>query len=1091
MMKKFVSFVTAVCMLMSCWVVVTAENSESSVLYDMIEKGTWGATANFISIDSERFPDRGDVICSNVGSAAGVTLYDAFEEEIRKGKMRISFEFYADEEYVGFPEFYLSIANMVPFDRTLNWNCTPAFYPNATGKVQYYGGRNSSGSIDWTIYPTDSVITKGKWHKMESIVDFDDKGKVKGYLDGEKLYEVNGATVISGLLFVIAGKSASHGKLYFDNITVSPVRNDLSASYAYGEGDCAIIEFSQPITPENASDVTAIETTTGKEVEIIEISKVSGNLISYRMPEGKPYAEYMFIFGDKNVSDFGSSITGSMKIAGSVGVSEDSRIETPAEEVLLEDNFDSYNPMAYTTSTITWDTSIWSRTGDISTNIWWGMGALVSAEKKMQIHCFHGGIGDVRGIKGKISETPQNSGIVSVSCDISFDDYEPVDKNGMRMDIVSGGSSYPIFDIRAESVAVFKNQEKGEETEVLTQIKKENNDSAKKYELVLDFDSGIIMAEIDGTSVGELTMNEALKASGITDIAFMGCKNAEINRQKVCNGALIDNIIVKSKHIEYDYNPGVMGVRFIEKDGTEKIAVDNISPVTEKVVVKFSEAVSTENLDQIVITNSKGEISYNGEWNKDTNSWEMEIPEGNLMVKSLHNIFVPDTICDMKGYKLIAPYECGFATGSNSRTVNIAYINEFIENEDKEGLATLLEEDPEGIGVATEVFEKADKIELAEMIIDYANESALSDTDETMKDLQKLVLMECANNERAKNLWDNDFTYGVDDIQVFELMEDRLSEYITELISGKNIDTVEEFDVELRDAVILTGINYADGKSRVENIIETFEDVIGDGESLKLTDAKCKAVYTKGDFETIAELRNYIKNYKTETTGGSSGGGGGGGRGGAVSASTNKAASVADNKVYTQDETVVEEKTPIFTDIADYPWAEEAINELFARGVIVGREKNLFVPGDEVLREESAKIIVEAFKFYMKGTIKFDDVKEEDWFYPYIVRAFNSGVISGISENEFGSGQSVTKQDLAVMVYNAMIAAGVIEPVELDEKEFFVDHDRISDYALNAVYALKKAGVISGDNNRVYNPQNYASRAETAKIVYLATQYLK
>ena len=47
----------------------------------------------------------------------------------------------------------------------------------------------------------------------------------------------------------------------------------------------------------------------------------------------------------------------------------------------------------------------------------------------------------------------------------------------------------------------------------------------------------------------------------------------------------------------------------------------------------------------------------------------------------------------------------------------------------------------------------------------------------------------------------------------------------------------------------------------------------------------------------------------------------------------------------------------------------------------------------------------------------------------------------------------------------------------------FLDDANISDYAKDAVYALREWGIISGSDTSAFNPQKNASRAETAKML--------
>ena len=121
----------------------------------------------------------------------------------------------------------------------------------------------------------------------------------------------------------------------------------------------------------------------------------------------------------------------------------------------------------------------------------------------------------------------------------------------------------------------------------------------------------------------------------------------------------------------------------------------------------------------------------------------------------------------------------------------------------------------------------------------------------------------------------------------------------------------------------------------------------------------------------------------------------------------------------------------------------------------------MFYPNDNIKREEFVTLLVKAFKFDMvDDDFHFEDVPEEAWYYDYVRSAYLGYVVKGISENMFGSGMDITRQDLSVMIYNAAKSAGVVLP-ETKEKINFADEDDIAEYAKDAVVNLQKSGIVS------------------------------
>ena len=111
------------------------------------------------------------------------------------------------------------------------------------------------------------------------------------------------------------------------------------------------------------------------------------------------------------------------------------------------------------------------------------------------------------------------------------------------------------------------------------------------------------------------------------------------------------------------------------------------------------------------------------------------------------------------------------------------------------------------------------------------------------------------------------------------------------------------------------------------------------------------------------------------------------------------------------------------------------------------------------------------------------DVPEDAWYYESVCAAFDNGVITGISDELFGAGMNITRQDIAVISQRAIEKAGKNKPNDNEYKDFS-DKDSISDYALDAVIALMKNGIINGYDDGSFIPLGYATRAETAVIIY-------
>lgn len=228
---------------------------------------------------------------------------------------------------------------------------------------------------------------------------------------------------------------------------------------------------------------------------------------------------------------------------------------------------------------------------------------------------------------------------------------------------------------------------------------------------------------------------------------------------------------------------------------------------------------------------------------------------------------------------------------------------------------------------------------------------------------------------------------------------------------------------------------------------------------------------TKESLETI--VSSAAEKYGSNGTTGS-GSGGGGGNGGGVK--TPNIAVAAPNKP--------NESSFVFNDIESVSWARDSIEALARRGVINGKADKIFAPNDTVTREEFVKMVVLALNITAEDTsCDFTDVRDDAWYKEYVGKAVRSGLVNGRGDGTFGVGESITRQDIAVILWN-----GIKSKAESKSAAEFIDNDDVSDYAKEAVNAMRYLNIIDGYDDNTFRPNNAATRAEAAKLLYKAVQ---
>ena len=177
-----------------------------------------------------------------------------------------------------------------------------------------------------------------------------------------------------------------------------------------------------------------------------------------------------------------------------------------------------------------------------------------------------------------------------------------------------------------------------------------------------------------------------------------------------------------------------------------------------------------------------------------------------------------------------------------------------------------------------------------------------------------------------------------------------------------------------------------------------------------------------------------------------------------------------------------QESTVSFADI-DNHWAKNSIIMLSERGIVNGKDGNKFDPEGYVTRAEAVKMLILAFgELDADAVSDFGDVSADSWMYPYIATAASNGILKGYDNGTVGAKDTVTRQDLCVMILRTARAFG-IQLENNGNAHSFTDADGIADYADEAVTTLFNNGIISGFDDGTFGAKLGTTRAQIAKMI--------
>ncbi len=178
------------------------------------------------------------------------------------------------------------------------------------------------------------------------------------------------------------------------------------------------------------------------------------------------------------------------------------------------------------------------------------------------------------------------------------------------------------------------------------------------------------------------------------------------------------------------------------------------------------------------------------------------------------------------------------------------------------------------------------------------------------------------------------------------------------------------------------------------------------------------------------------------------------------------------------------QKAKIFTDTKDAPWAEEAIERLYSRGIIKGMGDGTFGCSRKVSRADFVVMLVRMTKQNVPFAENFADVTPDKYYYKEVGIARILGFASGRDGNLFDPSESITREDMATMVWRTLTKTGNLKTESrLDLNKKFTDANEISAYAEEAVGVLAEEGILSGYETGEFNPGGFATRAECAVLL--------
>ncbi|HEY8500265.1 MAG TPA: NlpC/P60 family protein [Clostridia bacterium] len=192
----------------------------------------------------------------------------------------------------------------------------------------------------------------------------------------------------------------------------------------------------------------------------------------------------------------------------------------------------------------------------------------------------------------------------------------------------------------------------------------------------------------------------------------------------------------------------------------------------------------------------------------------------------------------------------------------------------------------------------------------------------------------------------------------------------------------------------------------------------------------------------------------------------------------------------------------VFPGVDSYALSENAINSASSwakKEILAAEELNLITDKvqddfqDKITREEFSELAVKLYEALSGKNAEapayhpFVDTQN-----PEIEAANKLGIVNGVGNNKFLPHGIASREEVSVMLYNAIKAAKPEYGYISRNEHVFRDQNMISSWAKEAVKYLYSRGVVKGVGNKTFSPRAATSREEAVimvKRIYEAFKY--
>lgn len=171
-----------------------------------------------------------------------------------------------------------------------------------------------------------------------------------------------------------------------------------------------------------------------------------------------------------------------------------------------------------------------------------------------------------------------------------------------------------------------------------------------------------------------------------------------------------------------------------------------------------------------------------------------------------------------------------------------------------------------------------------------------------------------------------------------------------------------------------------------------------------------------------------------------------------------------------------------FTDVAKGSWYYEGVRYAYENGLMSGTGEGTFSPDLPTSRGMLVTILYRLAGSPAAGSASFTDVAKGRWYADGVSWASANGVVSGYPDGSFRPNDTITRGQMAAILYQYARIQGKLDDSRAD-LSIFSDLDSLSAYAKEPMSWAVAQGLFSGVSADTLAPGGSTTRAQAAVIL--------